>query len=296
MARDEVDSEHLDAVEEAHERMGELIEELLTGAREDEIATECRAVGVRDVVDACRQTVEMHDATVVLASDGTFRADEGRVRQLFENRLRNAIEHGRTDPTIRVGTVASSSPPSVASSSPPSVASFAAAVPSWSAVGSDPASDRSDTSSPTGPSVTHSNSRSTSTSVDPSARLAASTSTPTSTGDGAARVILSPNAFAATSARAYPEIMARTTRDEPAEEGVEFVHEYDGSITAIDLETGIARGGETKAQALRMLSDVLALHAGGGVPVEDPDEFMRDVLGLERDELDKYEMLPGFLR
>lgn len=90
--------------------------------------------------------------------------------------------------------------------------------------------------------------------------------------------------------------MASPTRDESAEEGVEFVHEYDGSITAIDLETGIARGGETKAQALRMLADVLALHTGDGEPIEDPDEFVRDVLGLERTGRDTFETLPGFLR
>lgn len=90
--------------------------------------------------------------------------------------------------------------------------------------------------------------------------------------------------------------MASPARDGPSEEGVEFVREYDGSITATDLETGIARGGETKAQALRMLADVLALHAGDGTPVEDPDGFVRDVLELERDERDEYEMLPGFLR
>lgn len=90
--------------------------------------------------------------------------------------------------------------------------------------------------------------------------------------------------------------MARTTRDGSAGEGVEFVHEEDGSITAVDLETGIARGGETKAEALRMLSEVLALDAGGGEPVEDPDAFLRDVFGIDPDELGTYEMLPGFLR
>ena len=90
--------------------------------------------------------------------------------------------------------------------------------------------------------------------------------------------------------------MASPTRDESAEEGVEFVREYDGSITAVDMETGIARGGETKAQALRMLADVLALHAGEGEPIEDPDGFACDVLGLDRDERDTYETLPGFLR
>jgi hypothetical protein len=89
--------------------------------------------------------------------------------------------------------------------------------------------------------------------------------------------------------------MAKPTRDESAE-GVEFVTEYDGSTTAIDRETGIKRGGETRAQALRMLSEALALHAGDGTPVEDPDAFLHDVLDLEPDEREAYETLPGFLR
>lgn len=89
--------------------------------------------------------------------------------------------------------------------------------------------------------------------------------------------------------------MTGTTRDGD-DAGVDFVREYDGSITAIDRETGVARGGETKAQALRMLADVCALHAGAGEPVEDPDGFVRDVLGIERDVDGTYEVLPGFLR
>ena len=43
--------------------------------------------------------------------------------------------------------------------------------------------------------------------------------------------------------------MASTTRDNRAD-GVEFIHEDDGRITARDLETGVASYGETKAEAL----------------------------------------------
>jgi len=84
--------------------------------------------------------------------------------------------------------------------------------------------------------------------------------------------------------------MPGTTRDGPSEEGVEFVTEYDGSITAVDGETGIARGGETRAQALRMLADVLALQeswmATGAPPWPDrrgrswpPRTVLQDSLG-----------------
>jgi len=65
--------------------------------------------------------------------------------------------------------------------------------------------------------------------------------------------------------------MASTARDTPDEEGVEFIHEDDGSITAKDLETGVASFGNTKAEALRMLAEAIELHEGGGEPLTEDD-------------------------
>ncbi|AWB26880.1 type II toxin-antitoxin system HicB family antitoxin [Halococcoides cellulosivorans] len=65
--------------------------------------------------------------------------------------------------------------------------------------------------------------------------------------------------------------MATRTRDDSDDEGVEFIHDDDGSITARDTETGVASFGETKAEALRMLAEALTLHEGGGEPVTDED-------------------------
>ena len=65
--------------------------------------------------------------------------------------------------------------------------------------------------------------------------------------------------------------MASATRDAPDEEGVEFIHEEDGSITAKDIETGVASFGDTKAEALRMLAEAIELHEGGGDPVTEED-------------------------
>jgi hypothetical protein len=72
--------------------------------------------------------------------------------------------------------------------------------------------------------------------------------------------------------------MASATRDEPPEEGIEFIHEADGSITARDLETGVASFAEPKTEALRMLAEALELHEGGGEPVthEDLEEWGLD--------------------
>ena len=66
-------------------------------------------------------------------------------------------------------------------------------------------------------------------------------------------------------------------RDNGESEGVEFIHEDDGSITARDIETGLARGGDSKSDALTQLAEVLALYEGDGEPIDDPDTFLEDI-------------------
>ncbi|GAA0283762.1 type II toxin-antitoxin system HicB family antitoxin [Halobacterium noricense] len=87
--------------------------------------------------------------------------------------------------------------------------------------------------------------------------------------------------------------MASASRD-PDEDGVHFVHEDDGSVTAVDEETGLARGGDTKSDALSQLADALALHEDRGDPIEDSDAFLRDELGIEPSE--RTDDLPEFLQ
>ena len=68
--------------------------------------------------------------------------------------------------------------------------------------------------------------------------------------------------------------MASTTRDNRAD-GVEFIHEDDGRITARGLEAGVASDERTTADALVMLPEALSLQTGEGKPVTDepPREF-----------------------
>jgi hypothetical protein len=68
-----------------------------------------------------------------------------------------------------------------------------------------------------------------------------------------------------------------TRREDDGPEGIEFIREDDGTITARDLETGLARGGDTRAEALTQLAEVLALEAGDGEPIDNPDEFLEDI-------------------
>ncbi|MFC7229153.1 hypothetical protein N0B31_17260 [Salinirubellus salinus] len=84
-----------------------------------------------------------------------------------------------------------------------------------------------------------------------------------------------------------------TTAGDRREEGVEFTHE-DGLVTALDLETGVAASGESKAEALSMLAEALELHEGGGEPIEDEAAFLREV-GIDPEEVDADETPPPWL-
>lgn len=94
--------------------------------------------------------------------------------------------------------------------------------------------------------------------------------------------------------------MASATKDGTKESGgVEFIHESDDSITARDTETGLARGGDTRAEALSQLADVLALENGEGEPIDDEDAFLEE-LGIDPDEVaaarEAHDGLPAFMQ
>lgn len=91
--------------------------------------------------------------------------------------------------------------------------------------------------------------------------------------------------------------MVSAPRDAPDEEGVTFVREDDGSVTAKDLETGLARDGDTRAEALRYPSEVIELHEGGGEPIDDPDAFLEEEVGIDSDDVaDEPKELPDFIQ
>ena len=95
--------EHLAAVERAHDRMDALIDDLLTLAREGEAVTEVEPVDLTTMIESCWANVETAEATLVAGTDRTVRADRSRLKQLFENLIRNAVEHGGESVTVTVG-------------------------------------------------------------------------------------------------------------------------------------------------------------------------------------------------
>ncbi|WP_058993859.1 ATP-binding protein [Haloarcula sp. CBA1127] len=96
LARAEHDSDALDKVSRAHERMRALIDDLLTFARAGETATDLESVALAGIVEECWQSVEDDRATLVVEGDRQIRADMAKLRRLLANLLRNSVEHGTT--------------------------------------------------------------------------------------------------------------------------------------------------------------------------------------------------------
>ena len=76
--------------------------------------------------------------------------------------------------------------------------------------------------------------------------------------------------------------MAGRTHDDPDEDGVEFIHEDDGSITARETETGVASFGDTRAEALATLAEALVRHEGVDSPGFRLHRFKISVLSRRR--------------
>lgn len=105
LVQEKYESDSLDAIAKAHDRMESLIDDLLALAREGDKVTDPEPVNLDSLTEACWQTVETGDATLVTEAERTIRADRSRLAQVLENLFRNAVEHGGDDVTIRVGDI-----------------------------------------------------------------------------------------------------------------------------------------------------------------------------------------------
>jgi PAS domain S-box-containing protein len=106
LARDEYDSEHLDLALKGVERMETIIDDTLSLARQGETVGETEPVSLAGLADRTWATTTSDDATLDIADPPKIEADPERLRQVFENLYRNAIQHGAEDVTITVGECA----------------------------------------------------------------------------------------------------------------------------------------------------------------------------------------------
>ncbi len=103
LAEETGNAEQFRKCQSALDRMDELIGDLLALAREGRETGETEITDVSTLVEECWSFVSTDGATISTTTDVAVAGDRSRLRQLFENLFRNAIEHGDEDVTVRVG-------------------------------------------------------------------------------------------------------------------------------------------------------------------------------------------------
>jgi len=98
LAEETGEAEHFERCYDALDRMERLIDDLLRLAREGEAVDSPAPVDLAAVARDAWDTVDTADATLRVETEVTVLADESRLRQLVENLVRNAVEHGSTSP------------------------------------------------------------------------------------------------------------------------------------------------------------------------------------------------------
>ncbi|KTG10265.1 hypothetical protein AUR64_11840 [Haloprofundus marisrubri] len=97
LARQTGEEEHFDAIERAVGRMDSLIDDLLSLARNGQVVDDLEPVELRTAAERAWGYVPTNGATLVVDDSRTVDADEARLRELFENLFRNAVEHSSSD-------------------------------------------------------------------------------------------------------------------------------------------------------------------------------------------------------
>jgi signal transduction histidine kinase len=110
LAQRDTESEHFAPIENAHERMELLIDDLLTLARSDQTVEETDLVALADVASDAWAHTDMDDCRFDSSIPATTRleADRDRLLHVFENLYRNAVDHNDPPLTVRVGLIAAS--------------------------------------------------------------------------------------------------------------------------------------------------------------------------------------------
>jgi PAS domain S-box-containing protein len=95
--------EHLEPTIDALDRMEAIVEDTLTLARQGETVGETERIPLLALAGQCWNLVETADATLDVEDGVAIEGDRERLRHVFENLFRNAVEHGGPGVTVRVG-------------------------------------------------------------------------------------------------------------------------------------------------------------------------------------------------
>lgn len=100
---DDPERDHLERVISAHQRMDALIQDLLTLAQIGTQIHDTEWVEFPSLCETCWENVSTADATLNVTVNGEIQADPSRLKQLLENLIRNAVNHGGESVTVTIG-------------------------------------------------------------------------------------------------------------------------------------------------------------------------------------------------
>ena len=103
IVKQECDSDSLEPIDRSLDRMESIVEDTLTLARQGQTVGELNPISIVDIVDGCWSGVATAEASLEIDTEFTIYGDRDRLRHVFENLFRNAIEHGNGNVTVRVG-------------------------------------------------------------------------------------------------------------------------------------------------------------------------------------------------
>jgi len=103
LARETGAEDNLDEALTAIERSHALVSDLLTLAKQGDAVGERERFALAPLLESCWQTLETGEATLNVESDRRIDADRSRCMQLFENLLRNSVEHAKGPVTVTAG-------------------------------------------------------------------------------------------------------------------------------------------------------------------------------------------------
>jgi signal transduction histidine kinase len=112
------DTSHTEDIYEATERVQSMIDELEALAREGNQVGDTGIVDLASVSRDAWETVESPRGTLIIEDSTAIEADRGRLQQLLENLLTNAVEHGSTKTDVAIGDGSGGSKRSPSASEP----------------------------------------------------------------------------------------------------------------------------------------------------------------------------------
>jgi PAS domain S-box-containing protein len=97
------EQEHLETIDDTLTRMGTLVDDLLSVARQGQVVTNPSPTDIESVIEVAREGTLPASATLEYQPVPKVMADRNRLLQVFENLFRNSVDHGSETVTVRVG-------------------------------------------------------------------------------------------------------------------------------------------------------------------------------------------------